>query len=121
MSYFFVQNFNLTCDVFLRKEKNEQQMFWCINSYLTSRPPHVQVLLKKERQLFTRRYFSLFKLPAVMSLIQPHHHLIESIFEPNVVAAPVSKPQNLFISLSKFFFYRECMERKTTLPLQQPN
>lgn len=89
----------LICDLFLRKEKSEEQMFWCINSYLTSRPPHVQLLLKKERQLFTRRYFSLFKLPAVMSLIQPHRHLTESIFEPSIVPAPVSKSQNLFISL----------------------
>lgn len=68
-------------------------MFWCINSHLTSKPPDVQLLLKKERQLFTRRYFSLFKLPAVMSLIQPHHQLTDSIHEPSVVAPPVSKPQ----------------------------
>ncbi|XP_066155103.1 uncharacterized protein Pbp95 isoform X2 [Euwallacea fornicatus] len=62
-----------------RKDEMERQVLWCINNHMASLPADQQQQLLTERSVFTKRFFAMFKLPAMLSLVTPAPALLDHL------------------------------------------
>ncbi|KAL1517382.1 hypothetical protein ABEB36_001151 [Hypothenemus hampei] len=65
----------------LSKEKIENRMSWYIKSHISRQSATVHESLVFERQLYHNRFMSLFKFPAIMSLVKPPEMIMNKISE----------------------------------------
>ncbi|CAG9770726.1 unnamed protein product [Ceutorhynchus assimilis] len=63
---------------------NDDQVKWCILKYLSNQGAEVQQQLKFERNLFTERFISLYKIPAILSNTPPNELLLSFIRGPRL-------------------------------------
>ncbi|XP_030757726.1 uncharacterized protein LOC115883497 [Sitophilus oryzae] len=61
----------------LRGSKTQSQVQWCINTYLSNLEEADKNEVLAERTLFFKRFVSLFKFPAIMTLQKPSDNILK--------------------------------------------